>query len=262
MNQSENISDLAAALAKAQAEVRNPHFDSKNPHFNNRYASLAAHVDAVRCAFPPHGLSILQWIETPDTGRVTVTTRILHSTGQWIEAAASSPSGNKVQELGSAVTYLRRYCLAAICGIVGEDDDDGERDAAAAKPPTATAYKPKQSPTQAQAAAPTEPKTVEAKSAKGLAARLAARTTSEDASGLPRLFGECGEVYQRRHGEQKFSIVKIGAVECVVVEPAVVSALGLLTGLVVSARVEHREGKMSVVKGVSLVEAQNDGVIF
>ena len=55
MNQSENIETLAAALAKAQGVIANPAFDAVNPHFKNRYATLGAHIEAVRGAFPANG---------------------------------------------------------------------------------------------------------------------------------------------------------------------------------------------------------------
>ena len=63
MNQSDIITDLAAAFAKAQGEIRNPSFDSVNPHFKNRYASLASHVDAVRAALPRFGLSVVPLVK-------------------------------------------------------------------------------------------------------------------------------------------------------------------------------------------------------
>ena len=246
MNQSESITDLAAALAKAQAEIRNPAFDSTNPHFKNRYASLASHVDAVRAALPKFGLSVVQFVETPDAQRVTVTTRILHASGQWIESCVGCASGGKVQELGSAVTYLRRYALAAICGIVGEDDDDGERERIAPRPQQYTA----QSPTPPPAVKP----------AKALANRLAAKAKPmEVVYDDEYLYGVCAKVEDRRLNGRSLCVVTIGSTECLVTDEALANALVDLVGCDLRARVESRgEGKMQLVTEVRNVTPQDD----
>ena len=246
MNQSESITDLAGALAKAQAEIRNPAFDSTNPHFKNRYASLASHVDAVRAALPKFGLSVVQFVETPDAQRVTVTTRILHASGQWIESCVGCASGGKVQELGSAVTYLRRYALAAICGIVGEDDDDGERERVAPRPQQHTA----QSPTPPPAVKP----------AKALANRLAAKAKPmEVVYDDEYLYGVCAKVEDRRLNGRSLCVVTIGSTECLVTDEALAKALVDLVGCDLRARVESRgEGKMQLVTEVRNVTPQDD----
>ena len=236
MNQSESITDLAGALAKAQAEIRNPAFDSTNPHFKNRYASLASHVDAVRAALPKFGLSVVQFVESPERDRVTVTTRILHASGQWIESCVGCASGGKVQELGSAVTYLRRYALAAICGIVGEDDDDGERERVAPRPQQHTA----QSPT---------PPAV--KPAKALANRLAAKAKPEVVYDDEYLYGVCVKVEDRRLNGRSLCVVTIGSTEFLCTDNDLAVALADLVGCDLRARVESRgEGKMQLVTEV------------
>lgn len=247
MNQSENITDLAGALAKAQAEIRNPAFDSTNPHFKNRYASLASHVDAVRAALPKHGLSVVQFVESPERDRVTVTTRILHASGQWIESCVGCASGGKVQELGSAVTYLRRYALAAICGIVGEDDDDGERERVAPRPQH-----------QQVASSPTPPPAV--KPAKALANRLAAKAKPmEVVYDDEYLYGKCAKIEDRKLNGRNLCVVTIGATECLVTDEALAEALVDLVGCDLRARVESRgEGKMQLVTEVRNVTPQDD----
>ena len=247
MNQSESITDLAGALAKAQAEIRNPAFDSTNPHFKNRYASLASHVDAVRAALPKFGLSVVQFVESPERDRVTVTTRILHASGQWIESCVGCASGGKVQELGSAVTYLRRYALAAICGIVGEDDDDGERERVAPRPQ-------QQQVTQA----PTLPPAV--KPAKALANRLAAKAKPmEVVYDDEYLYGKCAKIEDRKLNGRSLCVVTIGATECLVTDEALAEALVDLVGCDLRARVESRgEGKMQLVTEVRNVTPQDD----
>src|SRR5687768_8744294 len=111
--QTENTADLASALAKAQATMRAAAFDKTNPHFKNKYASLAAVIDAIRKPLADNGLSYTQTTGVREGGFVLVTT-LHHASGQWIAGEYPLPVGVKPQELGSALTYARRYCLSAI----------------------------------------------------------------------------------------------------------------------------------------------------
>lgn len=122
-----NTADLAAALAKAQGELRNPVKDSVNPHFRSRYADLATVRDAVFPVLSAHGLSVVQLpTETPDGPALT--TLLLHSSGQWIETTGLlRPIKADPQGVGSALTYSRRYALQSIVGVAADDDDDGEQ---------------------------------------------------------------------------------------------------------------------------------------
>jgi hypothetical protein len=126
-NNLDNINDLAAALAKAQAEMSNPKFDSQNPHFKNKFASLAAVRNAIVPAFSKNGLSLLQNLVTTAEG-VACETIILHSSGQSLKLGPLLMPAMKhdAQGLGSAATYARRYSLLAAAGVVGEEDDDAE----------------------------------------------------------------------------------------------------------------------------------------
>lgn len=136
IEQSEQIGQLATALAKAQSEIVNPEFDAKNPHFKNRYATLAAHTDSIRKPLAKFGLSVLQGIGNTAEGGVMVTTRIIHSSGEWMSCSVGMqlPEKATAQALGSLVTYLRRYSLASMGFIVGEPDDDGEEDRQGSRP--------------------------------------------------------------------------------------------------------------------------------
>jgi hypothetical protein len=126
MQRSDTIGELAKALAAANLEIVNPSLDAVNPHFKSRYASLGAIINAVRLPLARHGISAVQTVST-DGGAVGVTTTLLHASGEWMAETAMSalPDRATVQQLGSVITYLRRYALASITGIVGEDDDDG-----------------------------------------------------------------------------------------------------------------------------------------
>ncbi len=117
---------LADALAAAQGEIRNPALDGVNPHFRSRFATLASCLKAVRPVFAEHGLAIVQAPSSPMSTGVALTTTIMHSTGT-TESTVACRCGSKVQEMGSAISYLRRYALCSMVGIVGDDDDDGNQ---------------------------------------------------------------------------------------------------------------------------------------
>lgn len=123
MNKSENINELAAALAKAQLEVENASKTSANPHFKSRYADLAEILNTVRPVLAANGLSVVQ-LPSYEHPNASVETVLMHSSGQFIGGKCSAPvSKPDAQGVGSAITYLRRYSLAAVCGIAQEDDD-------------------------------------------------------------------------------------------------------------------------------------------
>ena len=125
MMQSEHINELAAALAKAQRTLKAAIKDSTNPHFRSRYADLASIWSAWQEAGPAHGLAITQTTAVRDGGIVLIT-QMSHSSGQWIRGEYPlNPIKNDPQGLGSAMTYARRYSLAAMAGVC-PDDDDGE----------------------------------------------------------------------------------------------------------------------------------------
>ena len=122
MAQSETIGKLAEALAKAQGQIVNASRDKENPFFKSKYADLASVWGACREALSANGLSVVQTTEIADA--VVLTTQLLHSSGEWISGQLSVVPGKKdPQGIGSAITYLRRYGLAAIVGVATEDDD-------------------------------------------------------------------------------------------------------------------------------------------
>lgn len=119
MRHSDSVTKLAAALVKAQQEVHNASKDSSNPHFGNTYASLNSVIDAVKPIFNTHGIAIVQL--PSGAGLETV---LLHESGEWMAETAEAPLQKQdPQGVGSALTYLRRYSLAAVAQI-GQDDDD------------------------------------------------------------------------------------------------------------------------------------------
>jgi hypothetical protein len=123
MNKSEQINELATALSKAQGELENASKSSNNPHFKSRYADLAEILNTIRPVFSAHGLAVTQ-CPSFEGGVASVETVLMHSSGQWISSIISAPcSKQDAQGVGSAITYCRRYALAAVAGIAQEDDD-------------------------------------------------------------------------------------------------------------------------------------------
>lgn len=125
MQTSDTIDALATALSAAQGEMEHASKDRTNPAFKSRYADLASVLDACREPLSRHGIAIMQ-APSVDGPTVSVETRLVHKSGQWVSTtiAAQVPDG-KPTTIGSAVTYLRRYGLAAMAGVAPADDDDG-----------------------------------------------------------------------------------------------------------------------------------------
>ena len=151
METSQNLQELAEALAKAQAELSPVPFDSNNPYYKSRYASLSAVIAEVRKVLPKHGLSMVQ---TPTSHMefgvfyAGVETMLIHDSGQWIKGSVAVPvvatelievftrrfnkdgdayyaSPNILQEAGKIITYLRRYGIVSILMLSAEEDLDG-----------------------------------------------------------------------------------------------------------------------------------------
>jgi hypothetical protein len=127
MNRSETIGALAGALAKAQGQIRGAIKDSTNPHFKSRYADLASIWQACREPLASNGLSVVQLpTDTDQPASIGLITILMHESGEYIESMYSAPlAQNNPQAVGSALTYLRRYALAACVGVAPDDDDDG-----------------------------------------------------------------------------------------------------------------------------------------
>ena len=128
MKTSESLGKIAPALVKAQAAISHAAIDAANPHFKSRYASLPSVIDAIKPALIENGIAFVQFAEDSPNGSVlNLTTRLLHSSGEWIESTTTVPlSKTDPQGYGSALTYARRYTLAAVVGLYADEDDDAE----------------------------------------------------------------------------------------------------------------------------------------
>jgi hypothetical protein len=125
MTTSEQVNEIAAALAKAQAGMKNAALNKVNPHFRSKYADLAGIRDTVIPALAAQGIAAVQTLDFNDGNTVYVCTRLMHTSGQWVESLCPLPNVPDMQKMGSAITYARRYSLSAICGIAADEDDDG-----------------------------------------------------------------------------------------------------------------------------------------
>src|ERR1700716_3839005 len=134
---SETIGAIAAALAKAQAELTNPEKslvatirgrDPREAERTFRYAPLSSGLEIVRKSLGQHEIATIQTTAIDrEAGLIRLTTLLAHSSGEWMSsdwpvcpiADASAP-----QRMGAALTYARRYALFTLVGIAGEDDLD------------------------------------------------------------------------------------------------------------------------------------------
>jgi len=135
---SESLAALAAALAKAQAQLINPEksltgvIRTSGPGEGGgrsfRYAPLSSGLDIVRKTLGQHEIATVQTtaIDQP-SGMVNLTTTLAHASGEWIASdwpvCPIAETANP-QRMGAALTYARRYALFTLVGIAGEDDLD------------------------------------------------------------------------------------------------------------------------------------------
>lgn len=110
---------LNSKLLDFQKKVGIVKKDSKNPHFKNTYASLTQILSEVKPLLTECGLVLVQPISLQGVG----TTIIDCETGEKIETIISLPSNLTPQQLGSAITYFRRYTLASLLALEIDDDD-------------------------------------------------------------------------------------------------------------------------------------------
>jgi hypothetical protein len=134
---SNRIGALAAALAKAQAEIENPPksltatIESPFPREGSRsfrYVPLSAGLDIVRKCLGRHEIATIQATAIDrDTGLIRLTTTLVHGSGEWMSSdwpVCSVSETAAPHRMGAALTYARRYALFTLVGIAGEDDID------------------------------------------------------------------------------------------------------------------------------------------
>lgn len=142
---STNINEIAAALAKAQSAMCVAGLSKENPFFKSRYADLAEICRVSRPHLTANGLAVAQCVNENEEG-MWLETLLLHTSGQFLSSNAKiKPIKNDIQSFGSYLTYLKRYCLASLIGVVsGDEDDDGEEAVSATRDTNVRFYRENQ----------------------------------------------------------------------------------------------------------------------
>lgn len=147
---------LASALAAVQAELApgiGANTDGQVGQARYRYADLAAHLEALRPVCATHGLALVQGTEHLEGGGLVLSSTLYHGpTGDSLKTVCpvlvESGRGSSMQSLGSAITYARRYAIAALFGLATEDDDGASAGTRPAPKPNGNGHaKPKPKPT-------------------------------------------------------------------------------------------------------------------
>ncbi len=140
MQHSSTIGEIALALATARPKVRAILKDRTGQVGNARYqyATLDSVIASITDAYSDNQLAVIQATGRTDAGDPSVTTMIVHSSGEWFRSSCSAPAGrtisktgnqvtSDVQEIGKVYTYLRRYALCAMCNVTADEDMDASR---------------------------------------------------------------------------------------------------------------------------------------
>jgi hypothetical protein len=124
MKKSESIKNISTALAVFHIKMDVIKKDAKNPFFKSTYASLSNILDAIKIPLAESDLSFSQH----PMGENGMSTILMHKSGEWLGSHFTmKPMKNDPQGIGSCITYMRRYALAAILGLNIDEDDDGNQ---------------------------------------------------------------------------------------------------------------------------------------
>ena len=129
---SEDIGQLAAALSRAQEYIENPPKNKKvkvatraGGSYTFEYADLTAIRDVIRKPLADNQLSYVQLVFCDNEGKFRLQTKLMHASGQWISGETPLLVDDRDnQSFGSALTFMKRYSLAAMLGVVADSDDD------------------------------------------------------------------------------------------------------------------------------------------
>ncbi|HAK1200030.1 TPA: ERF family protein, partial [Listeria monocytogenes] len=128
MKKSESIGAIAKAMASIQKEVKPLEKSAANPFTDSKYTPLDKIVEAIFKVAPSHGVSFTQWPISGDNGTIGIGTMLMHESGEWIEydplymTVITNKKMSSAQEAGGTITYAKRYVIAAVFGIVSDED--------------------------------------------------------------------------------------------------------------------------------------------
>lgn len=128
MKTSDSIKNITTAMIQAQSKIEGMTPDAKNPFFKSNYITLDGILEYIRPILSENSIWIFQ-NASGDGEYVEVTTRLMHSSGEYIETDTlrMKPQKLDAQQMGSCITYAKRYQLASLLGISSEVDDDGNK---------------------------------------------------------------------------------------------------------------------------------------
>lgn len=124
----EEKNNLYAALARAQATYSSAQKNGYNPHYRSNFSTFEDLVQASRESLAREGLSVSQFLDSSDDDKDYLVTLLMHASGEFIKSRMRIyvKDSTDIQKFGSAMTYLKRYVYASMCGIsVSEYDGDG-----------------------------------------------------------------------------------------------------------------------------------------
>ena len=146
MAHSESIKNITVALVRARGAMANAKKNARNPHLKNWYADLEAVLEATLTPLAECGIAVVQLPESTTGEIVSVTTMLVHESGEWISASLTlRPTKPDPQGIGSAITYGRRYTLSSLCALT-QADDDGDAASRAARAPAQAQAAPQRTP--------------------------------------------------------------------------------------------------------------------
>jgi hypothetical protein len=127
MKTSESTKEIFAAQITMQSELMNVAKDATG--YGYKYTKLETLIDHAKPILFKNGLGYIQTNTSTDDGRVGVTTRLIHTSGEWVEDTMTAPlyklaKMNEYQVAGSVITYFRRYALASMLGVASDEDID------------------------------------------------------------------------------------------------------------------------------------------
>ena len=131
MKQSESVKTILSDLGKAQAEF--PTLPKDSNGYNYKYTNLDTVISTLRPILSKHNIGFMQSLTTLENNKAAMTTRLFHTTGEWLEDTTPLPDvllskGNAAQNMGAAITYMKRYTICAMLGVSCDEDPDGKAD--------------------------------------------------------------------------------------------------------------------------------------
>lgn len=123
--ENKNIEEtIYMAICKMQSALTA--VEKKRTGYNFKYSDLSDIWDVIRGPLTDNGLSLIQLVNTEES-QTYIITRLYHVSGECIESRTLMEfTSRKFQEVGSAITYYRRYALSAMLGVVSDEDVDSK----------------------------------------------------------------------------------------------------------------------------------------